>query len=200
MPRVLRLALILAGALGALVSFGAARDVAITLSAKTVVPKAIPLGSFSEWIPNPEAHQEAMKAQQAAMLAAIESMATPRLFILMALSTVTTFMVIAAIRLRWSPEVPRTAMARLLGGASIAAAILRTIDGAQELVINRNGAEASGQALIAAQIADAEVQANMAVTVISGISIVWTAAIVGVLVILGQYFRSPRMAELIDRS
>ena len=91
-------------------------------------------------------------------------------------------------------------MARLLGGASIAAAILRTIDGAQELVINRNGAEASGQALIAAQIADAEVQANMAVTVISGISIVWTAAIVGVLVILGQYFRSPRMAELIDRS
>jgi len=79
--------------------------------------------------------------------------------------------------------------------------VVRTIDGAQELVIVRAAVAAYEKALTERQVDLSEAGATMAV--FSGASVVTTVAVTGLLIAASNYFRSERVAqtfELIDRN
>lgn len=190
---LLRFALMAAVVAGAMVSFSAARGVAVALTAQSMPTSDFSFGRFRTVIPYAKEQEEAVRAQERATLNAIEGMSTSRVMILMALSSAASLVFVASLRLRWTVNAPKASVARLLGGSAFVAAVFRTLDGAQELVITRAAITASGKALIAAAVPDAEAQASLALAMSTFVSVGWTAFVVGLFVLLGTYFRSDKV-------
>ena len=100
---------------------------------------------------------------------------------------------VTSLQIRWSLEAPASALARRLGVAALVSAVLRTLDGAQQLVIVRRAAEANGRALLGSGSPDAETVASVTRALVSVVSVGWTLLIVALFVALGTYFRSPKV-------
>ncbi len=134
-----------------------------------------------------------------AQFSAESSMREPRSFLLGSLAVVCAFVFVAAARILRPGGLPREGMRRLLSWASILAAVLRTIDGAQfQVVIDQMGA-----ALVkgpfppqwpAEQI---EVIKLYGPTVLTWLYQGMTAFVAGSFVLLGQYFRSERVRQVV---
>jgi hypothetical protein len=125
----------------------------------------------------------------------------PRVAILFGLSSAAALVFVSALRLRWPSGVRRTGLASLLGRAAVVAAVLRTLDGAQDLVIVRASVEAYEKVLLEKGVALANAGATM--PLFSGASIVTTALITGLFLLAANYFRSERILqtfELLDRN
>lgn len=118
-----------------------------------------------------------------------------RVAILIILSGAASMVLVAAMRIRWSVGGPKAGMARLLASAALVAGIFRTLDGAQELAIVREGAAAAGKVLHAQQTPDAELSAQAVMVMSSTLSVARTVIVVAVLLALSAYFRSARVAE-----
>lgn len=191
--RLLRVALLAAMGLGMMVSASSAQEAAVAMSVESITPRELALGPFSSVLTLSRAQQEALKAQERATLSAIESMATPRALVLGFLAASTLVVFIAALQLRLTLDAPSLVLARRLGLAALASAVLRTMDGAQQLVIVRRAAEASGRALLGAGGADTEAAIAMTQTLVSIVSVGWTAFVVALFVVLGSYLRSPKV-------
>ena len=136
-----------------------------------------------------------------AYYAALEPMREPRSLILVGLTVACAFTFIAASRLLRPDGLPLESMRRLLGGAAIAAAILRTMDGAQFAVVFRRMGEALGQTMsLPPDIQDPTEIAMMrafAPVFMTVTAVLWTAFIAGTFALLGQYFRSERVRQVI---
>lgn len=189
-PTLFRVTLLGAVALGALVSFSAAQGVGLSAMAGAVPPDGgeVKLGWLAGVTPYAKQQEAAMKASRKATFGAIESMGAARVVILLGLSATASMVFLGALFIRWSLRAPRTAIARLVGGAAFGAALFRTLDGAQELVIHRRAAEA--------KVPDVGLDSGLGL--VSAVSVGWTAFVVALFVLLGTYFRSDGVRGLLE--
>jgi hypothetical protein len=137
--------------------------------------------------------------------AALETMREPRSLILVALSVACAFTFIASSRLLRPDGLPLESMRRLLGGAAIATAVLRTMDGAQLAVVFRRTGQAMGEALGKAVTVPPELQdpamlawmKSFMPVFMTTAAVLWTALVAGTFALLGQYFRSEGVRQVI---
>lgn len=198
-PALFRVALLAAVTVGALVSFSAAQGVGmVAMASASSSDGDVKLGPLAAITPYAKEQEAAAKASRRASFNAIESMGASRVVILLGLSATASMVFLGALFIRWSLNAPRAAIARMLGAAAFGAALFRTLDGAQELVIARRAAEATLKALVAANVPDAAEGSGLALGLLSFVSVAWTAFVVGLFLLLGTYFRSDRVRGLLE--
>ncbi len=134
-------------------------------------------------------------------LAAREPMRESRTLVLGGLSLACAFMFVCAGRLLKPAGLPMERIRRLISGAAIIAALLRTIDGAQSAVIGRSVGTAAINVLgTLPEFQNPETLAQLKAG-LPGLAAAFamglTALIAGTFALLGQYFRSERVREAI---
>lgn len=154
--------------------------------------------------PPPMGDPEMNKLTLEAHYAALEPMREPRSLILVALSVACAFTFIAASRILRPAGLPLESMRRLLGGAAIATAIIRTMDGAQRTVVFRRTGLALGEALGKGVSVPPEMDAATLAFLkafmpvfTTTTAVLWTVFVAGSFALLGQYFRSERVRQVI---
>lgn len=201
LPNPLRYATLATLALGAIVSFGAIQGMRLAFVAEEMDVSAGETPFFNKLTPNPEAYAAAQRAQGVAIRNSIENMRWPRIVVLFALSSAAALVFVSALRLRWPSGVQRSNLARLLSRAALVTAVVRTLDGAQELVIVRAAVAAYEKALKEHQVDLSD--AGATTIVFSGASIVTTIVVTGLFLAVSSYYRSERIQQtfqLIDRN
>lgn len=198
-PTLFRFALLAAVTFGALQAFSAAQGVGQVAMAASIPPEPdVSLGPLAQLTPYAKEQEAALKASYRARFNAIDSMGASRVVILLGLSVAASMVMLGALFLRWSLHARRAPLARLLGGAAFVAAVFRTLDGAQDLVISRRAGEALARSLAAANVPDEVAQSGATVGMISAVSVGMTLFAVTVFVTLGTYFRSERVRGLLE--
>jgi hypothetical protein len=197
MDRVFRWALVVAVVMGVQVALSSVSDAyaAINLDSPPVI-----VDNFAA----PETGLSA-EAQRAVWLAgisgersAIHNMQGWRVGTMVLLAIAAALVAIQAFRLRFSEHAAE--LAHMLGHFATAAAIIRTIDGAQNLVITRVMAAEVSTALIAQNLKDAELAASMLRAMFATGSVMRSLLVVAVFVALSSFFRSERLAKLLASS
>ncbi|MBU8899759.1 hypothetical protein DRW03_22730 [Corallococcus sp. H22C18031201] len=172
--------------------------------------EAIGLSHFSEYR---EAHLEQRRTTllggdpivaerlYEAQFAALEPMREPRSVLLGALAVACAFTFVASGRLLRPAGLPRDGMRRMLGGAALTAAILRTIDGAQWTVVARRMGVAMAENLgklpeFQDPLAADQLKQFMP-SLMAGSSVLQTAVVAGTFALIGQYFRSQGVRDAI---
>jgi len=193
-PIVFRVALVGAVVMGALVSCTALQSARVPTQA--VQEEA---GTGLRWLAgltaHSKAHEAALKASTRATFTAMASLGSLRRVIALALSFTACMVCAGAIFMRMSM---RMKMARLVGTMAFATAFLRTLQGAYELIIAQRAAKAGIQVLVAADVPQASEGAELTVWMVSTFSIVWTLVVVGTFMLLGSYWRSPAVSQLLE--
>ncbi|HME89886.1 MAG TPA: hypothetical protein VKE49_00570 [Myxococcaceae bacterium] len=168
--------------------------------------EALSLLHFSEFkaVPAPRVsgrlESELLEKAREAQLGALEGMRFPRALTLCALSLTCALTFVAAGRLIRPRNVERERMRQLLVFSSIAAALLRTVDGAQGTVVARRVGLALGK--MGSEIASlpevsAEDIRRMFPSAAIGIAVLQTALVAGAFALLWQYFRSQKVKQLL---
>lgn len=134
-----------------------------------------------------------------AQFSALEPMRDTRTALLGSLAVACAFVFVSAARMLRPGGMPREGMRRLLSGSAIAAAILRTIDGAQWMVV----VDHMGAALVKGPFpswqdpTSIELIQRFGPAMLAAGYIGMTAFIAGAFVLLGQYFRSERVRQVV---
>lgn len=154
---------------------------------------------FAALQPSLAGQREILNAQRSGLQSAITSIRPWRLATEALLAASAAAVFIMALRMRVATA-GRAEIAVLLGRAAIAAAVVRAIDGAQNLVIARTVASAVGEVLAKSppammQASDqAELPLDTTVTAMAGIaSVAGSLLVVSVFMGLATYFRSERL-------
>jgi hypothetical protein len=135
-----------------------------------------------------------------AQLSALEPMREPRALILGGLAVACALVFVAAARMLRPGGLPREGMRRLLGGAAIAAAVLRTLDGAQWMVVVKRASITMAEAMSSLPEFRASPAEQLKTTVyflLSAATVAQTAFIAGAFVLLAQYFQSERVRQAV---
>lgn len=197
LPGSYRWALVAAVVVGFQVALSAAFDVQAALSLDE--PPAM-VGKEAE-LPglglSPLAQRQVWLASVSGYKSALQAMLPWRIAssLLLALSAGVVFFM--GMRLRVSQE-GRPLTALHLGRASLAAAVLRSIDGAENLVVARTIADETGKAFVREGLAAADI--SMMTTGVSLASGAWTLVVVAGFVTLGNYFRSETLRAALART
>jgi hypothetical protein len=151
---------------------------------------------------DPKVMEKASEAQAKAYVQAIEPMQVPRGLTLGALAIVSGLAFVAAGRLLRPLGMPREGMRWLLGGALIAAAMLRAIDGAQMTVVAKRIGAAAGKVMLESEPYSSDPAAfasmpGLVATAIAGFAAVQTAVVAGGLLGLALYYRSEKVRQII---
>ena len=175
------------------------------LTGMSSVTEASSLAQFSEYkeavlanagrFGDREANEHVLLAQ----FSALEPMRETRTTLLGSLAVVCAFVFVAAARLLRPGGMPREGMRRLLSGAAIITAILRTIDGAQWMVVvdHMSAALVKGPFPAWQDPTSIELIQRFGPTVLAAGYIGMTAFVAGAFVLLGQYFRSERVRQVV---
>lgn len=146
---------------------------------------------------DPEVSRRVTEAQLAALAPQRES----RVVVLIALSMACAFAFVASARMLRPGGLSRESVRRMLGGAAIATAVLRTIDGAQWSVVTRHMGGTLAELMSTLpefQAPGAAEQVKALVpTLVLGTSLLQTALVAGGFALLGQYFRSERVRDAV---
>ncbi len=139
---------------------------------------------------------DVVRSMEERRLDALEQMRAPRTFALLILSTACMFAFVAAGRLLRTDGVPREGMRRILAGSLLVAAFFRTFAGAQAAAVDQKIMRKVPGLLGAVKDVTAEQleQMLMVPVLMTGL---WTALMAGVLVLLGQYFRSEKVKQVV---
>lgn len=147
-----------------------------------------------------ELNQKVVTAQ----LAALEPVRETRAGLLFALSVVCAFTFVAAGRLLRPGGLSRERMRRMLGLTALAAAVLRTIEGAQWSVVTGNMVGPMTEALRAFAAQQTPETAALferllpsLSTLAFGLNLAQTAVMAGGFALLSQYFRSERVRDAV---
>ena len=156
----------------------------------------------SSFFGDPAVMEKASAAQVTAYTQAVEPMQVPRGLTLGALAIACGLVFVSAGRLLRPQGMPREGMRWLLGGALIAAAMLRAIDGAQMTVVAKRIGAAAGKVMLEAEPyrSDPSAYASMPALVsamIAGFAVLQTAVVAGGLLALSLYFRSEKVRKII---
>lgn len=145
-----------------------------------------------------EAQRDVYLAGQSGMSSAIANMAPARIGVSVLLAMSAFSVVVLLFRLRFTAS---TELAQWLSRAATATAVLRTLSGAQNLVIARRMAGAFGKALEAQKLPpELSDTAALIMAAVSTASVVWSLVIVGCFLGLAAYFRSDGLRELLTRA
>lgn len=171
--------------------------------------ETLSLGSLSEQRANTEQDAARFKdladpamiaAMREAQFAVVEGMKHARGFVLAALAVACAVAWVSATRLIRPDGLPREGVRKALVGSLLAAAVFRTIDGAQWTVVSQRIAAAGVHFVGRDGVADAEaVRLGKAVFSIAlmGWSVGQTVLIAGAMLLLGQYFRSEKVKQVV---
>jgi hypothetical protein len=134
-----------------------------------------------------------------AQFSAEDSMREPRSFLLVSLAVACAFVFVAAARILRPGGLPREGMRRLLCWTSLLAAVLRTIDGAQfQVVVDHMGAAlVKGPFPPQWDASQIEAVKQYGPAVLTWFYRGLTAFVAGCFVLLGQYFRSERVRQVV---
>ncbi len=151
---------------------------------------------------DPALVEKAQTAQLAAYVSAVEPMQTSRGLVLGALAIACSLAFVSALRLLRPGGLPRESMRGVLGGAALAAAMLRAIDGAQAAVVARKVGLAAARVLLDAEPYRSDPATYRALpdwvaAFITGISVAQTAVVAGGLLVLSLYFRSEKVRQIV---
>lgn len=196
MPASYRWAVIIAVVIGFQVALSAAFDVheAIHIDSPSVgEERQLGVAGIS-----PEVQHQVWLTQRASYQAAVSSMLPWRMISSALLALGSALVFFFGMRLRLSVE-DRARSAELLGFAAVGAALMRSIDGAQSLVIVRTMATETARVMLVEASTEVKngVQAGMTITSI--MSVVWSLTMVAVFVSLSSYFRSERLRDALAR-
>jgi hypothetical protein len=148
----------------------------------------------------PALGNEALQKGYEARLLAVESMRVPRVLILSSLGLVCALNFVSASRLLWPRGLRRESMRGIVVSSSVAAAVLRTLDGAQLAVVMRKVgaavARSAGVFPALSSLTPAELEASARAWAVA-IAVVQTSAVVGAFAVLSQYFRMQKVKQLI---
>lgn len=199
LPNPVRYATLATLTLAAMVSFASVSNLQLTFEVENIDLAAGETPMLTKLTPNPEAYAKAQRAQGAAFRNTIEAMRWPRVVVLFLLSSASAMVLIATIRLRWPGGMPRLAVLQLLSRASLGSAVLRVLDGAQQLVIVQASADAYERTLTEQHV---DVPSSLNFLFSAG-SVVMTVVVTGLFVAASSYFRSERLQQtiaLVDRN
>lgn len=134
-----------------------------------------------------------------AQFSAEDAMREPRSFLLGSLAVVCAFVFVGASRLLRPGGLPREGMRRMLSWASLLAAVLRTIDGAQFQVVVDHMGTALVKGPFPSEWSAEQLEAikQYGPAVLTWFYRLLTAAVAGSFAVLGQYFRSERVRQAI---
>jgi hypothetical protein len=137
-------------------------------------------------------------AAHAAGIAALEGMKVGRGVVLGALAAACGVAFVSALRLLRPDGLPRESVRRLVVSSLIATAVLRTIDGAQLAVVAQRSMRA---ALPHLKIVDPGATMPISESILEPLMVMgvfaYTALVVGLLLVLAQYFRSEKVKQLV---
>ena len=197
MPRSYRWAVTIAVVIGFQVALSAVFDVQEAMH----IDSPSSLGEETQMVGtglSPEVQHQVWLTRRASYQAAVSSMLPWRLISSALLALGSGLVFFFAMRLRLSVE-DRVRGAEWLGFAAIGAALFRSIDGAQNLVIVRTVATETGRVMLAEASTEVKIAVNAATTVSSISSVVWSLMMVAVFVSLSSYFRSERLRDALTR-
>ena len=145
------------------------------------------------------ADPEVMRAMALAQVSALEGMKGPRGLVLGALAVACAFAFASAARLAGKGDVPREKLRRILSGSLLAAAFLRTAEGAMWAVVTQRMGRAAAPLVTRPEL-DKEAAALVVeafpslMVIVTGVH---TAAVAGAFLLLSQYFRSEKVKQLV---
>jgi hypothetical protein len=145
---------------------------------------------------SPLAQREAMLATASGFQSAVRGMGGWRIATSLLLSIAAGLVFFIGMRLRVSQD-GRPSMARELGRAAVATAVLRTIDGAENLVVVRASSAELTRVLVREGFPAAELEAMT--SILSAGSALWTLVIVSLFLGLSSYFRSDGLRSALER-
>lgn len=198
-PRSYRWALVAAVVLGFQVSLAAGFDVNAALNHGDPPPMGQSEAAFPGLNLSPLAQRRLVLAANSGLQSAIASMVPFRTISSLLLSMAAGLVFIFAMRLRVS-QAQRAKTARRLGFAALGAAVLRSIDGAENLVIMRTMLSEMGKALVQEGVPEAEALAAGITFLFSATSAAWTLVVVAAFMTLGSYFRSEDLRGALARA
>lgn len=197
MPRSFRWAVSVAVIIGFQVALSAAFDVQEALhieNALTGSEEAPLLGTAL----SPAVQKQIWMTKRVAYQTAVTNLLPWRVISSALLTLAAGLVFFFGMRLRVSVE-DRARAAELLGAAAIGTAVLRSIDGAQSLVIARTVATETGRVLIREGIQDAQLAASAVSAASTATSVIWSLVMVAVFMGLSSYFRSEGLRAALAR-
>lgn len=197
LPTGYRWALVAAVVVGFQVSLAAAFDVQATLN----IDEPVSLGGQEAGLAGlgltPQAQREVFLASASGYQAAVKGMGGWRIATSLLLSVAAGLVFFLGMKMRVSP-LNRAELAVGLGRAAIAAAVLRSIDGAENLVVARAVAQETARAITSAGVTATDLELmTVGVSFASG---AWTLLMVSLFVALGTYFRSSGLLDALERA
>lgn len=198
LPTGYRWALVAAVVVGFQVALAAAFDVQATLNVDEPVSLSGQEAGLTGLGLTPQAQREVFLASASGYQAAVKGMGGWRIATSLLLSIAAGLVFFLGMRMRVSPA-HRAALAVELGRAAIATAVLRTIDGAENLVVARAVSEETSRAIAKAGAAF-PTEVDLMTAGVSFASGAWTLLMVSVFVALGTYFRSAGLRDALERA
>lgn len=199
LPPSYRWALIAAVVLGFQVSLAAAFDVHAALNHDEPLPLGAAEAAFPGIGLTPLAQRQMVLAANSGQQSALVSMLPWRTGTSVLLTLAAGLVFIFGMRLRVSGE-NRVGTAQQLGVAALASAALRSLDGAQNLVIMRTMVAEMGKVILQERPPEAEALASVISFSGSVASVGWTVVMVASFVTLGNYFRSADLRVALARA
>ncbi len=197
LPASYRWAVTVAVIVGFQVALSAAFDVeeALHIESPSVLAEESPM--FGTGL-SPQAQRQVWLAKRSGYQTAVSGMMPWRMLSSAMLAVGSALVFLLAMRLRLAAE-GRDRAASWLGYAALGAAVLRSIDGAQNLVIARTVAIETGRALIASDLQDAQAAAMVLTATSSAASVAWSLVMVAVFMTLSSYFRAETLRAALGR-
>lgn len=183
-----------------IVGFQVALASAFDLQSALHADEPISVAATEEPVPglklSPLAQREVMLATASGFQSAIRGMGGWRVATSLLLSIAAGLVFFLGMRLRVSQE-GRPAMAHELGRAAVAAVVMRTIDGAENLVVVRAASTELTRVLVKEGFPAAEIE--VMTSILSLGSGLWTLLMVSLFLALASYFRSDDLRVALER-
>ncbi|MBI3182481.1 MAG: hypothetical protein HYZ28_10080 [Myxococcales bacterium] len=189
LPRPVRNAAFGCLVLAGMVGFGAAQEMAVLANLAEAREKADTAAPSSM---EPELYRALVEVQ----LKGLEGMRASRLLIMAALATASALCFVSAVRLLRPTGLSRESVRRLLGRSALAAAVLRTLDGAQATALMRKVGAAFARLTADAPWATGVPEGFRSLLpplIVAGM----TALIAGGFAALSLYFRSEKVKQIV---
>lgn len=195
LPRPVRLGAWAALILGATVGMGAAQGVGMLFELEAL--RAAPTPKMSPMFGDEKLLRDVTEAMTRTQAQALEDMQVSRGLILFALSMTSALTFVSALRLLRPAGVAREGVRRLLGGATLASAVLRTLDGAQLAAVSKRMGTSADRVFAASKSLPGEYPEGFAMILSVGATTFFTLVVVGAFLALSRHFRSSKVRELV---
>jgi hypothetical protein len=180
--------------LAGMVGYGAASDLYLLIDPPTVNVSQFP--AFPGFEGHPEVWREAMRAWFDTQMSAYASMEWSRGLILFALCVLTSVVFAEGMRLA-RIDGGREGSRRRLARAVLGAAVLRTLEGAQNAAVARRAGAAMDKVLSSTSDLPGGWPDAFATNLFSGGAMVLSLVVVGGLLLLSMYFRSENVKQAV---